>query len=131
MSTTLPKVLIVDDDDNWLFISKRLLKRAGVENQEIATAKNGLEAFEFLKSLAEQRNQLPRYIFLDIKMPVVDGFGFLDLVFGAEGIDASQVKIYLCSSSFHPVDREKASQFPVADFLVKPLSLEAVQQALR
>jgi len=116
-------ILVVDDDDNWCFISKRLFKKAGVGNQVI-TASNGLDALNKLQALAANGEILPALIFLDIKMPVMDGFEFLEEVTKSAELDISSTRIFLCSSSQHPTDKERAKLYPVAGFISKPLTQE-------
>ncbi|KAA3437510.1 response regulator [Rufibacter hautae] len=120
-------VMIVDDDESWIFVSKLLLKKAGIQNG-IITAKNGLEAFTKLQELVSAEDKkLPDLIFLDIRMPVMDGFEFLERTTKTDPIDLSQTKVYICSSSLNPGDKEKAALYPVAGFLTKPLSKEILQ----
>ncbi|MBC3538636.1 response regulator [Rufibacter sediminis] len=123
-------VMVVDDDDNWIFVSKLILKRTGV-GQEVITARNGREAFSILQAIAaDPEKQMPELLFLDIRMPVMDGFEFLEEVTNVEGLDFSQTRIYMCSSSLNPVDKQRADLFPVAGFITKPLTKEALLQIL-
>lgn len=124
------KVLVVDDDDNWIFVSKLILKKAGI-GEEVLTARNGLDALTKLKNLgAVSPKNLPDLIFLDIRMPVMDGFEFLEEAIKPHGLDLSHTKIYMCSSSLNPHDQERASLFPVSGFLTKPLTKESLWEAL-
>jgi CheY-like chemotaxis protein len=122
-------VLVVDDDDNWCYLSKRILQKAGVGKQ-IITATNGLEGIKKLKSMAASGDRLPELIFLDIKMPVMDGFEFLEMVTSSDELNMSQTRIFVCSSSFHVQDREKANRYPVAGFITKPLTPEILKDIL-
>ena len=123
------KVLVVDDDKDWCFVSRMILQRAGIGKQ-IMTANNGREALTTLQTLTLQGEKLPELIFLDIKMPVMDGFEFLSETSKLTHLDLSQTKIFICSSSFHPKDQERATQFPVAGFLTKPLTQEVLKEIL-
>jgi CheY-like chemotaxis protein len=122
-------VLVIDDDENWCFIAKKLLQKAGI-GKEIITSKNGLEAYQILQAISGKGEKMPDMIFLDIKMPVMDGFGFLDEVTKSAELDLSQTKIFICSSSLHPKDKEKAKLYPVIDFITKPLTQEALDGIL-
>src|SRR5215217_4411570 len=118
-------VLVVDDDDNWCYLSKRILQKAGI-GKEVLTAHNGLEAITRLRTLAAGGEKLPDLVFLDIKMPVMDGFEFLDEIMKSTELNLSQTRIFMCSSSFHHKDRERANQYPVAGFITKPLTQEVL-----
>lgn len=122
-------VMVVDDDDNWCFISKKILRKAGFQNQ-IITATNGQEALKKLQEIAAHGEKMPELIFLDIKMPVMDGFTFLDEITGSPELDLSQTQIFICSSSFLPKDKERAKLYPVAGFITKPLTLETLNEII-
>jgi CheY-like chemotaxis protein len=122
-------VLVVDDDDNWCYVTELLLQDCGVGKQ-IITAKNGLEAIKRLQAIATSAEKLPELIFLDIKMPVMDGFEFLDEVTKSASLDLSHTRIFMYTSSFLPKDKERASQYPVAGFLTKPLTEEVLRDIL-
>lgn len=122
-------VLVVDDDENWCFVTKLLLQDCGVGKQ-IKTAKNGLDAINQLRAVASGAEKMPELIFLDIKMPVMDGFEFLDEVAKLPALDLSHTRIYMYTSSFLPKDKERASGYPVAGFITKPLTEEALRDIL-
>ncbi|WP_299824833.1 response regulator [uncultured Pontibacter sp.] len=123
-------ILVVDDDENWCFISKRLLRQANACDK-IITAQNGLVALSALKDLAAQGGKMPAIILLDIKMPVLDGFGFLKALESETHLDLSETKVYICSSSLHPRDKQTAEDFAVAGFITKPLTKEMLTDILR
>lgn len=127
--TRIATVMVVDDDDNWCFISKKILEKAGI-GKKIITANNGLEALKILQENANNGDKLPELIFLDIKMPVLDGFGFLEEATKSKELDLSQSRIFICSSSFLAKDKEKAKLYPVEDFITKPLTLEIVNKII-
>ncbi len=128
-SPQVDTLLVIDDDDNWCFISKRLLRKVNACNN-IITAQNGLNGIENLKDLAAKGAPLPAVIFLDIKMPVMDGFEFLRMLAETPDLDLSHTRIYICSSSLHPRDRERVALFNVAGFLTKPLTEATIQEIL-
>ncbi len=123
-------VLVVDDDDNICFLTKLLLKDAGFDKRVI-TAYNGLEALQILQAMASGSEKLPELILLDIKMPVMDGFEFLDQLAKAAELDLGQTRIFISTSSILPKDKQRASLYPVAGFLTKPLTEETLRTILR
>lgn len=122
-------VLVVDDDDNWCFVTKLFLKRSG-QVQQIYTAQNGREALNKLKEMAATGQKLPEAVFLDLKMPVMDGFEFLEEVTKAPDLDLSNTRIFICTSSLHPKDQERAGAYPIAGFIPKPLTQEILNNLL-
>ncbi|MBD0257262.1 MAG: response regulator [Cytophagales bacterium] len=123
-------VLVIDDDDNFCFLTRLLLQDAGV-GKRVITAGNGLEAIKKLRDMAAAGEKLPELIFLDIKMPVMDGFEFLDQLAGSPELSLHDTRIFMSTSSFLPRDKERASHYPIAGFLTKPLTEESLDKVLR
>lgn len=121
--------MVVDDDDNWNYLSKRILQKAGVGKQ-IITATNGLEAIKKLQTLIAGGTRLPDLIFVDIKMPVMDGFAFLEEITHSKDLYPHHTRIFLCSSSLHSKDKEMAERYPIAGFITKPLTVELLHTIL-
>ncbi len=105
-------VLLVDDDDTTNYLNKRLLKEMKVAS-EVKTLNNGQEALDYLhKACGSEKDPAypcPDLIFLDIKMPVMDGFSFLD-EYQKGGLDNEGHVIVLMltsSASFYDLQRLK------------------------
>ncbi len=128
---TTAKALLVDDDEASNFIHKLLLNRSGVVNQ-IDTALNGQEAFTLLSDCLEHLDNehcWPDYIFLDLNMPVMNGWEFLNKLNSLIDKAKHLPKIYLLTSSANPDDEVRAQQIPsVTQFLKKPLTLDLLSQ---
>ncbi|KAA6433598.1 response regulator [Rufibacter glacialis] len=104
----LNMIMLVDDDDTTNFVNKRLLTKLGVA-KEILIKKNGAEALEYLQESARQGIAYPDLIFLDIKMPVMDGFSFLD-EYQSQNLAQNNSMIILMltsSASFYDLERLK------------------------
>jgi len=90
---------------------------------------NGKEAIEALKPMISSGVKLPDIIFLDLNMPIMDGWEFLD-EFTKIPIE-QEVTIYIVTSSIDPADRKKASQYErVSNFIVKPVEVDQLQEIL-
>lgn len=118
-------VFVVDDDKIYHFILKKLLKKNNIEVTP-HFFENGLEAIESLKQKTSESNGLPDLILLDINMPVMDGWQFLEEYKKIKGNFLKDTVIYMISSSNSPYDMDKAKQFPeeVKDYFMKPVCLE-------
>ena len=120
-------VLLVDDDEINNFISIKLIKKA-LLNTEIMACLNGKFAIDQLVEIQRKDpDKMPDYILLDINMPIMNGWEFLD-EFKRLNIDAvGKCKIFIISSSVFSNDINKARSYPlVKDFISKPLNVEKI-----
>jgi CheY-like chemotaxis protein len=124
----LKLVLCIDDDPIALMLLKKTIDKAQFSNKTI-TSKNGEEALLYLNSLDNlkaKKNQ-PELIFLDLNMPVMGGWDFLD-IYDSQKHPNINSKIIILSSTTDPKDLEKAKKHPiVVDFLSKPLTIEMLE----
>lgn len=121
-------VLVVDDDKVSVFIAVDLIRRMGVADQ-IFTAHSGLVALDILKDITD-RGELPQLILLDINMPEMDGFAFLEELEKIGLVDFHRTKIVLFSSLLRRAYMEKAAFYPVAFYLQKPLTEEKLKAVI-
>ncbi|MBP6460077.1 MAG: response regulator [Crocinitomicaceae bacterium] len=125
----LETILCVDDDPITLMLCKMVITKAMFSN-EIVTAKNGEEALNYFDTLKKNNsnNSKPQLIFLDLNMPVMGGWEFLDSFNTPEYSDYHNTKIIILSSTIDPEDLEKSKKYPmVIDFLSKPISKEMLE----
>jgi CheY-like chemotaxis protein len=124
-------IALVDDDSIFQFTATRLLESSKLA-QNILHFENGAEALTFLREKALQKEFLPDYLFLDINMPFVDGWMFLEDFTTLKSSLAKDISIYMVSSSIDPRDLNRAKGFSeVTDFIIKPISLEHFQKLLK
>jgi response regulator RpfG family c-di-GMP phosphodiesterase len=122
-------VLLVDDNEIDNFINERIILSS--KFAEIVVVKNSADgALSYLKDLTGQDDKIPEFIFLDLNMPVKDGFGFLEDFNKLDDKIKNKSKVVVLSSSISPEDINKASTNPfVHKYINKPLSekyLEAI-----
>ncbi|HJS00646.1 MAG TPA: response regulator [Flavobacterium sp.] len=119
--------LCVDDDPITLMLCKKVITKASFSNT-IITAKNGEEALQYFDSLLteEEENKIPELIFLDLNMPVMDGWEFLDNFSTEKYSQLHQfTKIVVLSSTIDPEDLNKSKKYEmVIDFLSKPITTD-------
>lgn len=100
--------MVVDDDEDYCFVTKKILQKSGI-GKKIITAANGLEALKKLQEITASGEKLPDYIFLDLKMPIMNGFEFLEEAGKSAELDLSETRIFISTSSVLPKDKEKAN----------------------
>lgn len=123
--------MLVDDDEINNFISVKLIKKT-LLNTEISTCLNGKFAIEQLLEIKNTSpDQLPDYILLDINMPIMNGWEFLDEYIRHDIDSTGKVKIFIISSSVFNNDINKAKSYTlVKDFISKPLSVDKIREVL-
>lgn len=131
----LSGVLLIDDDETTNFLNERLLSRMNL-TENIRVFKNGKQAFDYLYNVSnhhyEGNNQdyfQPELIFLDINMPVMDGFEFLDLYQRLDADFRNNITLAVLTTSSHPEDTVR-TQHNSASYLTKPLSREKIKNLL-
>lgn len=127
----LESILCVDDDAISLMLYKMVITKASFTN-EIVTATNGEEALNYIKTLevgsSESQKKELQLIFLDLNMPVMGGWEFLDSFSGVEYSEYNHIKVIILSSTVDPNDLENSKKYPmVIDFLSKPISKEMLK----
>lgn len=118
-------VLLVDDDYVSNFIADHLLTTLELCDQ-VSFCRNGDEALKFLKEC----DDFPELIFLDINMPVMDGFEFIE-TFRDLNMDKNKTRIIIYTSSFTPSDIQVLKQIGFNDFIIKPLTEEKLTGVLK
>lgn len=115
-------ILLIDDDPIDCLVFKKMLEQAG-KGFKLAVKNNGKEALDYLTSVINNYYDWPDHIFLDINMPYVNGFQFAERFQTFPTVLTSRSKIHLLSSSYHPGDKIKASQFKmIVNYLGKPIT---------
>ena len=119
-------VLLVEDDPITIMVCDRIIKMTSFA-EKVKSCENGKIGLDYLAGLTEG-SPTPTIIFLDINMPVMNGWDFLEEFEKIKSRFDSLPRIYLLSSTVDPEDYKKAQKFTlVQDFISKPLSKEALQ----
>jgi CheY-like chemotaxis protein len=123
-----PRVMMVDDNDSDLLYTRVTLQRCG-EPCEVLAYERAQDALEHLRQTPAHGVRL---VLLDINMPVMDGFAFLDAFEALAPEQRAGAVVAMLSSSSDPADRSRALAYPsVAGYLTKPLDRAEAADLLR
>ena len=112
------RVMVIDDDDIVLFLHDLMIKESGLSANPLSFS-NGKAAIDYLQK--NYRVTDSYLVFLDINMPVMNGWQFLKLI---EEL-GYQVIVIIVSSSIDSADYQKAKEYPaVKEYVTKPLTIE-------
>ena len=119
---------IIDDDPIFVFGAKRMMELADFCNS-FMIFKNGKEAINALAPLLISGKNIPEIILLDINMPIMDGWEFLDEFTQIE--THKLITIYVVSSSIDPADMNRVDNYKsVTNYIIKPISMEVLRQIM-
>ena len=120
----LDKILLIDDSDADNFLHSRLIQKSGISNNVIIK-KNGFEALDYLTSEIDGAYPRPELIFLDINMPGMNGWEFLEAYKLLEEEKRAGIIICMLTTGYSEGDKERAKEFGlVVDYIGKPLTKE-------
>lgn len=127
-TNTIDLVMLVDDNDTDNFISKRIIEITRFANR-VETKNSGKAALDYLRDNQQVPENLPNLIFLDINMPIVDGFVFLYEFEKFNEMVRNRCKVIILSSSDNKRDIEKIiNNNHVIKFITKPLTEGALDE---
>ena len=121
---------IIDDDPIFIYGTKRIMKEVDF-CEDVFVYNNGQEAIEGLTNLGENGNALPTVIFLDLNMPIMNGWEFLDLFTKLTSKTILGVRVYIISSSIDPRDLEKVKDYDfVHSYILKPITHDDLKNVM-
>jgi CheY-like chemotaxis protein len=123
--------LLVDDDDTTNYLNRKLLEKLAVTDKLLVAA-NGQQALELVVRHCQAATpDCPTLILLDAKMPIMDGFEFLEAYARLPlDHDNKAIVIIMLTTSLHPQDVARVGKLNIAGFLNKPLSRDKVNGIL-
>ena len=131
MGQTVELACIIDDDKIYVNLVKKIIEIKKL-SENLLIYKNGKEALDYFKEIMENatdEDKLPDIIFLDLNMPVMDGWEFLNEFIKIKNKLHKKITLYVVSSSIDPRDLERAKSFNlVTDYLIKPIELKKFEK---
>jgi CheY-like chemotaxis protein len=114
-------ILLIDDDPVFVYLMRRIINSTSY-TCEINEFTDGELAINYLNGIRDKNELLPDLIFLDLSMPVMDGWEFLKEYSQLRPAIKKDITLFIVSSSISPKEVERAKNFrAVSDFLIKPL----------
>ena len=136
MMRKLSGILLIDDDETTNFLNQRLLDRMKLTDH-VHTFVNGKQAFDYLYNVSNNNYDpksvdyfKPELIFLDINMPVMDGFELLDLYERLSPKFREGILMVVLTTSTHTQDTEAVKRYD-AEYITKPLNAEKLDKLLQ
>lgn len=121
------KYILIDDDPIINLVHKKVIKKSDLE-AEVTDFISGKKALDYLKNSNDTEKNI---ILLDINMPEMNGFEFLDALLKHKGINCDLFNIFILTSSLNIKDKEHATQYPILKgYLEKPLDISNLQKLI-
>ena len=128
---SIKNLMIIDDDDVFVFLTKKNIDQVHCVEQ-IKVFDNGLDSLNYIKENSGNPELLPEIIFLDLSMPIMDGWQFLEEYALLEPKIEKKISIYIVSSSISPEDLKRANSIAmVSDFIIKPITKEKLTEIIK
>lgn len=113
---------IIDDDPIFVYGTKRIIKEVDFA-ESILVYPNGQDALDGLTKMVIAKEPLPDVIFLDLNMPILNGWEFLDEFKNCQSQRSKSITIYIISSSVDPRDLERVKDYNQVDtYILKPIT---------
>lgn len=113
---------LIDDDEIYLFSVKKVIEVNKLSDR-VLEFRNGQEAIDFFVQSSDNHQELPDVIFLDINMPVMNGWEFIEEFKKIRPLLSKDIMLYVVSSSVDKSDVDRARSFStVNDYLIKPIT---------
>jgi CheY-like chemotaxis protein len=130
MIRTLKCIMLIDDNPNDNFFHERVIRKCNAA-KAVVVQQTGKDALEYLRSKGSGDELHPSLIFLDINMPGMNGWEFLEEYQRLDATFKTSVVVVMLTTSDNPDDRAKAIAMNVAsDFKTKPLTREMLEEIM-
>lgn len=128
-SSTVNLACIIDDDSIYVNLLKKIIHNKNLCSN-ILVFNNGQQSINYFETLLNnlKAEDIPEVIFLDLNMPIIDGWEFLNWFKSIKHKFKKQISLYIVSSSINPSDISKAKSIPeVYDYISKPVRVKDLE----
>jgi CheY-like chemotaxis protein len=124
-------VCIVDDDDVYKFAINKTIEINQLAHKVLMFS-DGEEAITFINDHLDKLDDLPDIILLDLNMPIMDGWQFLEEYIKIKPRIGKKITVYLVSSSVDKIDLERAEKISeISDYIIKPITPDKLKDIIR
>lgn len=124
------KILLIDDSEIDNFINKSIISKSNLVT-DVVTKTSGNLALEYLMEIKDDLEQFPDVIFLDIRMPGMDGYEFMEHYKNLPSSMKTKCKVFVLSSSTSPTDIERSESYTdIEKHLGKPLAHHPIESLI-
>nr|WP_294936937.1 response regulator [uncultured Flavobacterium sp.] len=121
----LKTLILIDDDEIIVYLTKRIIAETNLV-ELIQVFNNGKDAIDYLTENAANPDLLPEIVFLDLFMPVMDGWQFMEEYLKIKSNFSKQMTIYIITSSVSQEDIIRAKELSdVSDYIIKPVKKQS------
>ncbi|AYL95246.1 response regulator [Mucilaginibacter celer] len=125
------RVIVLDDDKIQLFIIKKILGKSGRFNDTLYTD-DGKKVLDFLIKHISEEAVLPQLLFLDLNMPILNGWEFLNRLALVYDDLKRPLAVYILSSSIDPRDIKRSHKYNfIKSYLIKPVSVKTMEDIIK
>lgn len=128
MSKKVQRAFIIDDDEVYIYAIRRLIK---IQNlcEELFVFTDGQQAVDYLLAHKNDGTPMPDLILIDVNMPVLDGWGFIEEFQKMDSNLTKNTKLFMVSSSIDPRDLKKAKEIPIiVKYIFKPITFDELKE---
>lgn len=133
MLRTIKLACIIDDDNIYVKLIKRIISAKKLCDNLLVfkDGKQSIDYFEAILSTLEEE-KIPEIIFLDLNMPVMDGWEFIERFTKIKNKFGKKITLYIVSSSINPLDLKRAKALSdVEDYLIKPMKVSELESIFK
>jgi CheY-like chemotaxis protein len=128
MVKKLPIIGIIDDDKIYQFILTSIINKNKLA-KSILSFSDGEKAIEYLTDNKTKNEKIPDILFLDVNMPIMDGWMFIEEYAGIKKDITKKIAVFMLSSSVNPSDIERAAEISeISNYIIKPIKFEEVKR---